>query len=81
MRNLVVDNQTLLAQWAEQHSRLSSGKEVTLLQKQYQAFLSKGLGEQASKAQQMLQQVWEREWAFFLAQKTSALDNSQSQES
>ncbi|ATW62332.1 hypothetical protein Delta_p17 [Pseudomonas phage Delta] len=54
---------------------------MTLLQKQYQAFLSKGLGEQASKAQQMLQQVWEREWAFFLAQKTSALDNSQSQES
>ncbi|AUS03218.1 hypothetical protein SL4_06 [Pseudomonas phage SL4] len=76
-----MDNQTLLAQWEEQHSRLSSGKEVSLLQKQYQAFLSRGLGEQANEAQQKLQQVWEREWAFFLAQKNSVSDSNPSQES
>ena len=76
-----MDNQTLLAQWAEQHSRLSSGKEVSLLKKQYQVFLSRGLGEQASEAQRKLQQVWEREWEFFLAQKNSVSDSSQSLES
>ncbi|QHB49055.1 hypothetical protein U47_51 [Pseudomonas phage U47] len=76
-----MDNQTLLAQWAEQHSRLSSGKEVSLLQKQYQAFLSKGLEGQANEAQRKLQQVWEREWESFLAQKNSVSDSSQSLES
>ncbi|WP_161623894.1 hypothetical protein [Klebsiella pneumoniae] len=76
-----MDNQTLLAQWAEQHSRLSSGKEVSLLQKQYQAFLSKGLVDQANEAQQKLQQVWEREWVSFLAQKSSVSDSNPSLES
>ncbi|QDH46216.1 hypothetical protein Pa223_055 [Pseudomonas virus Pa223] len=54
---------------------------MSLLQKQYQAFLSKGLGEQANEAQQKLQQVWEREWAFFLAQKNSVSDSNPSLES
>ncbi|AYJ73831.1 hypothetical protein [Pseudomonas phage SaPL] len=54
---------------------------MSLLQKQYQAFLSKGLEEQANEAQRKLQQVWEREWESFLAQKNSVSDSSQSLES